>query len=445
MNDPRSDIKAVYTAAIGAVNPAAAVRRHLNLEGRRLEVMSQGKIMRRYDLDEFDRVLVVGCGKATAPMAGAVEEMLGERISKGCILVKYGYTEPLRRIEVLEAAHPVPDEKGMAAAGRVLGLLRDATSRDLVISLISGGGSALLVLPPPSISLAEKGDTTGLLLKSGAAIHEVNAVRKHLSLVKGGNLAAAAYPATVLNLMISDVVGDPMDVIASGPFVPDPSSFATALGILDRYTLRDRVPPSVREYIEAGIEGKAAETPKEGNEVFERVTNVIVASNIIALQSAQQEALRLGYNTVVLSSGFEGETRDVAFFHAAVAREARHSGNPVAPPACIISGGETTVTVRGGGLGGRNMEFALQSALFLDGIDGIDVASVGTDGTDGPTDAAGAFADGGTVRRARAKGLDIRVYGENSDSYNFFKALGDLIVTGPTNTNVMDMHIFVVR
>jgi hydroxypyruvate reductase len=314
-----------------------------------------------------------------------------------------------------------------------------------VISLISGGGSALLVLPPPSISLAEKGDTTGLLLKSGAAIHEVNAVRKHLSLVKGGNLAAAAYPATVLNLMISDVVGDPMDVIASGPFVPDPSSFATALGILDRYTLRDRVPPSVREYIEAGIEGKAAETPKEGNEVFERVTNVIVASNIIALQSAQQEALRLGYNTVVLSSGFEGETRDVAFFHAAVAREARHSGNPVSPPACIISGGETTVTVRGGGLGGRNMEFALQSALFLDGIDGIDVASVGTDGTDGPTDAAGAFADGGTVRRARAKGLDIRVYGENSDSYNFFKALGDLIVTGPTNTNVMDMHIFVVR
>ncbi|HNU90965.1 MAG TPA: glycerate kinase [Spirochaetota bacterium] len=445
MEGLRDDIREVYSAAIEAVNPRGAVLEHLRLQAGKLLVRSRGSTIREFDLDAFGRIFVLGAGKATALMARAVEELLGDRISAGLISVKYGYTTSLARIETIEAAHPVPDEKGRRAAERILDMATGAGAGDLIISLISGGGSALLPLPAPPVTLEEKRQTTNLLLKSGASIHEMNAVRKHLSLIKGGNLARAARPATVINLMISDVVGDDPDVIASGPIVPDASTFAEALSILERYGIADSVPASVLDRLRDGVKGLLPENPKVGEECFSGGTGIVIASNILALEAARSRAKSLGYTPVVLSSLIEGDTREAAMFHAAIAREMVASGNPVSAPACLISGGETTVEVRGKGLGGRNMEFALQSAILLDGTRGICVASVGTDGTDGPTDAAGAFADGRTVRRAMAIGLDAGKYASENDSYHFFERLGDLIVTGPTNTNVMDVRIIMVR
>ena len=421
-----------------------AIKNHVVLDGKKLILLSGGNRYKEFQLERYKSVFVVGSGKATAPMASAIEEMLGDRISRGLITVKYGYLEDLSSIEIVEASHPIPDMNGVTGAQRIMDTIRGAGESDLVISLISGGGSALLPLPPDTISLEEKGQTTDLLLRSGATIHELNAVRKHLSLVKGGNLARAAYPATVINLMISDVVGDDMDVIASGPFVPDKSTFSSAMEILRRYDLINDIPESVLKHIEAGIDGRIEETPKEGSQIFNKVTNLIVASNIIALQAAQGEAEKRGYNSIILSSLFEGETRDVAHFHAAIAKEILASANPVERPACIISGGETTVTVRGEGLGGRNMEFAMHAAVFIEGCDHVIMASIGTDGTDGPTDAAGAVADGATIGNAAEKGLSIAEYIRNNDSYHFFKGIDDLIITGPTNTNVMDIRIILV-
>lgn len=444
MKKAREDLRAVYTAAISSVNPEMAIKNHVTLDRGKLILFSGGNRYREFQLERYKKVFVVGSGKATAPMAGAIEEILGDRISRGLITVKYGYLEDLSSIEIVEASHPIPDMNGVTGAQRIMDTIREAGESDLVISLISGGGSALLPLPSDTISLEEKGQTTDLLLRSGATIHELNAVRKHLSLVKGGNLARAAYPATVINLMISDVVGDDMDVIASGPFVPDKSTFSSAMEILRRYDLINEIPESVLKHIEAGIDGRIEETPKEGSQIFDKVTNLIVASNIIALQAAQKEAEKRGYNSIILSSLFEGETRDVAYFHAAIAKEILASSNPVEKPACIISGGETTVTVRGDGLGGRNMEFAMHAAVFIEGCDHVIMASIGTDGTDGPTDAAGAVADGATVGNASAKGLSITEYIRNNDSYHFFKEIDDLIITGPTNTNVMDIRIIMV-
>ncbi len=445
MKTMREDMREMYTAAIEAVNPRRAVLEHLQVRDGSLLVYSNEKQVRELDLFRFRRVYVLGAGKATALMAQAVEELLGDRITAGCISVKYGYTAPLSRIEAVEAAHPVPDEKGRMAAERIVQLAAEAGGEDLVISLISGGGSSLLPLPVPPVTLEEKRETTNLLLRSGASIHEMNAVRKHLSRIKGGNLARAAHPATVINLMISDVVGDDPDVIASGPLVPDASTFADALAVLERYRIAGSVPAAVRKRIRDGADGLVPENPKADEECFAGVTGVIIASNILALNAARRKAAALGYNTVVLSSLVEGDTRQAALFHAAIAREALASGNPAKAPACIISGGETTVEVHGKGLGGRNTEFALHSAVFLAGVRGISAASVGTDGSDGPTDAAGAFADGATIARAESAGLNVGSYADNNDSYNFFKDLGDLIITGPTNTNVMDVRIMLVR
>ena len=445
MSHVRDDLKAIYTAAINAVNPAAAVEGHVKRLEDSLAIHSAGAISGTFDLRKFDRVIVVGAGKATAPMARAIEKILGDRIDAGCICVKYGYTENLSKIEIMEAAHPVPDGNGAAGARRILEMMGGTGENDLVISLISGGGSALLPLPPDSITLEEKRATTQLLLKSGAGIHEVNTVRKHLSRVKGGNLAKAARSATIINLMMSDVVGDDMDVIASGPFVPDNTTFRDAAAVIDRYKLGAAVPKSVLEHLQAGVRGDVEENPGPQSPVFDAVMNVIIASNIISLRAARDEASRRGYNSVILSSMIEGDTRDAAFWHARIAREVAASSNPAAAPACIISGGETTVVVRGDGLGGRNMEFAMQGALFIEGYDDITMASIGTDGTDGPTDAAGAVVDGSTLRRAREQGLDVTDYVNNNNSYNFHKALGNLIVTGPTNTNVMDVRIILVE
>jgi len=445
MNSMREDIEQIYRAAITAVNPQEAIHRHLTLENNALTAKGGDGNVVTFNLPDFSRILVVGAGKATAPMAWAVEDILGNRVTEGAVVVKYGYTESLAKIIMMEAAHPVPDEKGLEGATKIRSMLEEADENTLVISLISGGGSALLALPAGDISLEEKQEVTSLLLKSGASIHEMNAVRKHISAVKGGNLARAAYPATVLNLMISDVVGDNMDVIASGPFVPDSSTYEDALGILDVYSLRDEIPVNVKEHLEKGAEGKISETPKKDDRVFSRVTNMIAASNIIALVAAENEASALGYNTVILSSMIEGDTTDAAAWHAAILRESVFSSHPVGPPACIISGGETTVRVTGGGLGGRNMEFALQMAERIHNLEGVMVASVGTDGTDGPTDAAGAIADETTVQRGIGKDLSITDCMESNDSYHYFETLDDLVKTGPTNTNVMDVRIMLYR
>jgi hydroxypyruvate reductase len=347
----------------------------------------------------------------------------------------------LRRTEVNESGHPVPDQRGVAGARRIAQIASEAGAGDLILCLISGGASALLPLPAPPITLAEKQATTRLLLNSGANIQEINCVRKHLSLIKGGQLARLAYPATLVTLILSDVIGDDLDVIGSGPTVPDPTTFADARAILEKYRIWNGVPASVRHRIRSAPK----ETPKPRDKIFADWHGVIVGSTAMAVNAAADEARRLGFNTLVLSTYVEGEAREVARVHAAIAKEIRASGRPIPRPACVISGGETTVTVRGHGLGGRNQEFALAAALAIAGSRNTVILSGGTDGVDGPTNAAGAIADGSTVARAEALGLDPAAFLANNDSYRFFEATGDLIETGPTGTNVADIQVILVR
>jgi len=435
----RQQAMAIFRAALKAADPLEAVRRRLALKGHTLVA---GR--RRYRLEAFRNIYVIGAGKASATMAAGVERLLKGRIRGGLINTKYGHLAKLRHIELNECGHPVPDESGLRGAERIAELARRAGPDDLVICLISGGASALLALPVAPITLEEKQATTKLLLACGASIHEINAVRKHISALKGGQLARLAAPAAVLALLLSDVIGDDLDVIGSGPTAADRSTFVGALEILKKYRLLERVPAAVRERLEAGARGETAETPKPGDRVFERVENLVIGSNRLAVDAAAQAARKLGFSTLVLSAMIEGETREVARVHAAIAKEILHSGRPVKPPACVISGGETTVTLRGGGLGGRNQEFVLAAALDLAGWHPVAVLSGGTDGTDGPTDAAGALADGATVECAGRLGLEARRYLDENDSYHFFQPLGDLLVTGPTGTNVMDVRVMVV-
>jgi hydroxypyruvate reductase len=419
----RRDARAIFKSAVDAANPAAMVEKALRA---------------RKDLDRFERIFVVGGGKAGGTMAKAAERVLGKRITAGCVAVKDGDPAKCRHIDLHPCGHPVPDRRGVEAAKRIVSLCETAGAKDLVLCLLSGGASALLPAPVPPVTLAEKQETTKLLLACGATIHEINAVRKHTSVIKGGRLAKFAAPARVLTLALSDVVGDQLDVIGSGPTAPDEATFATALGVLDRYGIRAKVPASVRKVLEQGIE----ETPKPGDPLFARVENYIVGSNQKSLEAAAAKAKSLGYKTLILGSTIEGETRDVARLHAAIARQIRMSGQPLKTPACVVSGGETTVTIRGKGKGGRNQEFALAAAIDLTGLNDALIFSAGTDGTDGPTDAAGALADGKTCERA---GMDSakQALAEN-DSYPFFEKLGDLVMTGSTGTNVMDVHLVLV-
>jgi glycerate 2-kinase len=435
----RRDAVRIFDAAVRAVQPAQTITRHLKLDGNKL-VAGGG----RYDLDRFERAIVLGAGKASSQMAAAVEKLLGKRIHSGLISTKYGHTAKLKRIEQRECAHPVPDQAGLDAANRMLELAEGAGARDLVLCLVSGGASALLPCPAQPVTLEAKQATTKLLLKSGATIHEINCVRKHLSRIKGGQLARAAYPATVVSLLLSDVVGDDLDVIGSGLTVGDRSTFGDALAVLDKYGLRHEVPREVRDRLESGSRGEVEETPKPGEAALSKVRNVIVGGNRQALVEARKQAVSLGYRTLILSSSMEGETRDVAAMHVAIAREVKAHGDPLRTPACLLSGGETTVTLQGEGKGGRNQEFALAAGLLLDGTEDVVLLSAGTDGTDGPTDAAGALADGGLVQRARAKGIDAKDSLSRNDSYPLLEATGDLVKTGPTGTNVMDVRVVLV-
>jgi glycerate 2-kinase len=417
----RRQARRIFRAALEAADPVDAVLRHL----------------RRLNCDRFPHIHVIGAGKAGASMAKGVERVLGRRITAGLINVKEGYVEKLRRIELNECGHPIPDARGVEGARRIADVAWRAGEDDLVLCLISGGASALMPLPASPVTLEEKQATTKLLLACGADIHEINALRKHISLIKGGQLARLAYPATVIALLLSDVIGDDLDVIGSGPTAPDASTFGGVRSILDKYALFDRVPASVRRRIEAGLAGEIAETPKEGDPVFARTRNLVIGSNDLAVRAAAAQARALGFRTKVLSTFVEGETREVARMHAAIAREIVRSGRPLRPPACIITGGETTVTLRGNGLGGRNQEFVLAAAIDIAGLPNVVILSGGTDGSDGPTDAAGAIADGNTLERLPS----AREFLAHNDSYHYFQQLGDLLITGPTNTNVMDVRL----
>jgi glycerate 2-kinase len=425
----------IFQAAVKAAAPGEAVRRHLKIEGDSLVAGRQ-----RYRLNAFEKIYVIGAGKAGAQMALAVERLLGRRIAGGLVNVRYAEPARLRRVELNECGHPVPDSNGERGAARIAAIAEQAGADDLVICLISGGASALLPLPAPPVTLAEKQQSTKLLLNCGATIHEINCIRKHISLVKGGGLARLAYPATVLTLILSDVIGDDLDVIGSGPTVADSTTLADARAVFEKYGIWDKVPVGVRERLSLG----ASETPKPGDRIFARVQNLIVGSNRLAVNAAVQQAKALGYRTLVLATGIQGEAREVARVYAAIAKEIRATGRPVKAPACVISGGETTVTIHGDGLGGRNQEFALAAAEDIAGIEGVVILSAGTDGADGPTDAAGAIVDGTTIARAERVGLEAGAMLGKNDSYHFFEGLGDSIKTGPTGTNVADIQVILV-
>ncbi len=454
LNQMRQDAVKIFNAGLEAVKPETCIHGCCRLENDTFFVNQHA-----YNLDKFKKIIVLGAGKAGASMASAIEDIFKDRISSGIVIVKYGHVKAHNRfvpnfpnanftsdrIDLVEAAHPVPDKNGVAGAEKLLKAAEEADKNTLVICLISGGGSALMTLPAEGITLEDKQRTTEILLGCGADIHEINTIRKHLSRIKGGFLAQAVYPATMICLVLSDVVGDDLETIASGPGVADEGTFGHCLEIIETRGIKNRLPKSVINHLTKGNEGLFPETLKKGNPVFEKVFHKIIATNINALLNAQKKAEQLGYNSLILSSMIQGETMDAASFHAAVAAEILATGHPVKPPACILSGGETTVTIQGKGKGGRNQEFALAFAIRIKDMENTVLLSAGTDGSDGPTDAAGAIADHTTVERAAASFLIPEQFLRDNNSYFFFDKISDLFKTGPTNTNVMDIKVMLVR
>lgn len=436
----------VVEAALAAVDPAKAVRQVVSFDATTAQLTVAG---RNYDLNAFDRIIVVGAGKAGTPMAAAIYSILGNRVTDGAINVKYGHLDAELEtgpIAIQEAGHPILDEAGIAGTRQILRLLQNLTSRDLVIALFSGGGSALMELPVDGVTLADMQAVSDALLRAGATINQLNAVRKHLSQVKGGNLARLAGPATVISLIVSDVVGSPLDVIASGPTAPDSSTFAAAWQVLTDFNLTEvgPLPASVVAHLQQGLAGTIADTPKSDDKLFEKVQNVIVADNRVAAMAAAAKAQELGLQTLLLSTYVEGEAREVARVLAGLTKEILTFNQPIARPACILVGGETTVTVRGNGKGGRNQELGLAFALALVGYRDFLLVPLATDGTDGPTDAAGAIVEDSTLARATNLNLDAADFLRRNDAYNFFSQLNDLLLIGPTNTNVNDLTLLFI-
>lgn len=452
----RHDAAVIFESGLNAVHAGTAVKTSCRLENNILCVGSTD-----FDLKKYQNIYIIGAGKASAHMGAAIEELLLPQITSGVICVKYDHSVPLEKIELIEAGHPIPDKNGQKGALCILNLAEQAGINDLIICLISGGGSALLPLPASPLTLADKQKTIQLLLTCGASIDDINTLRKHMSIIKGGWLAQKAHPATLITLILSDVVGDKLDAIASGPCVPDYSTFSDCMNIIKSYGIVNVLPKRVSEHFKKGKAGKIQETPKPGNPAFNNTYNLIIGSNSEALHAAQKKAKTLGYNTLILSSMIEGDTGNAARFHTAIAKEIRKTGNPIPAPACILSGGETTVVIKGNGLGGRNQEFALAAAIDMKNEndmkndmnnksdmkdeDKVVILSAGTDGTDGPTDAAGAIVDSQTIKKAMATGLDPYRFLDSNDSYNFFKKTDELLFTGPTGTNVMDIRIVLVK
>ncbi len=442
----RNRIFPILDAALDAVDPFQAVCKAIHWDEDGFQIRE-----RFYRWDDYQRVFLLAFGKAATPMAQAVAHGLGPRLEQGLVITKYGHgpSDPttLEHIEIIEAGHPIPDAMGVAAAQRAANMLRALTAQDLLITLISGGGSALLTLPAANISLNDLQQTTDLLLACGANIHEINTIRKHLSQVKGGQLARLAHPASTISLILSDVIGNPLDVIASGPTVPDPTTWEDAWKIVKKYHLTDQLPDSVSQHLKAGLAGLLPDTPKPDDPIFEKVQTHIVGDNALAAEAALQTAISQGFHAMILTTFLQGEAKEVAQMLVSLGREVVAHNRPLAQPACLILGGETTVTLRGKGKGGRNQEIALAAAIPLAQIpegDKLVILSLATDGTDGPTDAAGGIADGTTVKRGLALGLDAESYLANNDSYHYLQAIGHALFTGPTRTNVNDlMFIFI--
>ena len=452
MAEIKKDIDEIFQAALDRVNPYKMITDNLKVENEILEVRS-GEGVEKFDLGSFEKIVVTGIGKATARMALAVEKVLGKRISGGLISVKKGHTEKLEYIEIIEAEHPVPGDKSLEAGKRIREVHLAGDEKTLFINLVSGGGSALYCNPVStdkvSLTLAEKQKTTQLLLSCGADIHELNTIRKHLSDVKGGKTAVAMYPASSLNIILSDVVGDDLSVIASGSTSPDRSSFDDTKEIFMKYGIYDELPENVKKVVEYGCKGEIPDTPDENDKVFEKVRNILMGTNTESLISAKEKAVDLGYKTFILSSSVTGEAKEAAKFYSALAKDGQTLLAKTEKPVCIIAGGETTVTIKGKGKGGRNQEMAL---AFLDEIKRSPdkfkkccFLSGGTDGNDGPTDAAGAYASLEVLENSRKESLDILEYLGNNDSYHFFKKCGGLLMTGATNTNVGDVQIILLR
>jgi len=431
----RKKISRILQASLTAVDPAAAVQRTLQQDG---DILAVGQ--RRYDLNSFQRVFVVGAGKAGAPMTQAVEAVLGERISDGLVVVKTDHSGPTERVRIVEASHPTPDAAGVAAGREILALAGDARSDDLVIALLSGGGSALLVSPAEGLTLADLQGLTASLLACGATINEMNCLRKHCSGVKGGQLARAVAPAALITLVLSDVIGSPLDVIASGPTVPDSSTWADAWALVEKYDLAEELPPAIVARLQAGLKGEIPDTPDASDPVFAHSQTVVVADNFLAAQAAKAAAEEEGYCSLLLTTFLDGDAAGAGRLLVALAKEVQTSGNPIPAPACLILGGETTVQLGSNpGTGGRNQEVALAAGVALQGSQGITVVSLATDGTDGPTDSAGAMADGGTAARGEAAGLSASEHLDRHDAYPYLVASQDLLRTGPTQTNVNDL------
>jgi hydroxypyruvate reductase len=437
---PRSLLTNLFLAAVASVNPARLVRGALHRDGEKIS-LSGGGTSSILPWSSVERIFLVGGGKAGRPMAQAAASALEGKVAAGVIAVPTGEGGSLDAVRLIETGHPLPDAGSREAAQAMLDVVSRAEENDLVIALISGGGSAMISAPPEGVSSPDKEAVFRLLLRSGADITEFNTVRKHLSRVKGGRMAQAAHPARVWALMLSDVPGDAPSVIASGPFSPDPSTFRDARKILVDRKLFHAIPAAVRAHIEAGVSGRIPETPKPGDKALERVSLAVIGSNRVAIDAAADAARNEGFDTVRILPGFlRGEARECARAFVEELRKEEASA-PKSQAVVLIAGGETTVTVRGKGKGGRNQEFVLSAAVEMDGMPGMAVLSCGTDGVDGPTDAAGAFADGTTVSRAAALGLSPEAYLDRNNAYPFFRALSDLVITGPTGTNVTDITI----
>lgn len=437
-NKRRADALSLIEAGIDAVLPENVVKNAVKLEGNVLNAMGH-----RYDLSKYKHIYVAGGGKASGTMALELEKILDGRITAGIVNDRYGVEVPTDIIGVHHAGHPLPTEDGMRGVQEMIAMLSATTKDDLVIFLISGGGSALMPYPGEGISLDDTVKLTDLLLKSGMKISYMNAIRKHISRIKGGGFLRYVNGATVLSLIVSDVVGDDVSFIASGPTAPDDTMYADAIELLKKYSIYDKAPISVIEHLNKGVRGDIPETPKSGDPIFKRVANLVIASNAIALEAAAEKASELGYRPLILGACIIGESREVGLVLSGIAKEAIRTGHPFGPPAAIISGGETTVTIKGGGKGGRNQELVL--GFLQNYTEGITIASVDTDGIDGNSDACGAIADESTLRRAEKMGLSIESALQDNASHDFFNALGDLIYTGPTGTNVSDLRVVLIN
>ncbi len=436
----RQPVVEIMQAALAAVDPYDAVLRAVQLDGSWLRTAHSA-----HNLDQIARILVVGAGKAGAPMAQALETLLPGRIEAGLVVVKDGHTAPTQRIELVEARHPVPDDRGVHAGRRILTLAETATEQDLVITLLSGGGSALLVAPAPDLALDDLQRMTQTLLAAGATINEINCLRKHCSALKGGQLARALYPAASLTLAVSDVIGSPLDVIASGPTVPDTSTWDDAWDIVTRFRLEKTLPSAIVRRLQKGLQGRISDTPKRSAPAFAAAHSLVIADNRTAAAAALQAAQQAGFHARIMTTFLEGEAREVARVVTGFGREVLAYGNPVSPPACLIFGGETTVSLgQDHGLGGRNQELALAAGFLLQDTPSILVASLATDGTDGPTDSAGALVDAHTIDRGQALSLAPRHYLDRHDAYPYLKRIGDMLHTGPTFTNVNDLVLVCV-